>query len=178
MKTSVRSAQIIPFELTSAPSVGMKLSVDIFALQHSFNYLVTRPWTFWDRTDILGQDAHSGTRRFRQRKARTQTKKLYGTGRTFWDRTDILGQDGPGKEKQEGKPTSFKEIHTRSVQGDTASGRNSIHIASDWTHRHGAWLCGVHRTRRDGSSFTWPQPCNNQTALSIPLRWIFENALY
>ena len=71
----------------------MKLSVDTFALQHSYSYLVARPWTFWDRTDILGQDAHSATRWFRQRRARTQTKKLSGTGRTFWDRTDILGQD-------------------------------------------------------------------------------------
>ena len=25
--------------------------------------------------------------------------------------------------------------------------------------RHGAWLSGVHRTRRDGSSFMWHQPC-------------------
>ena len=24
---------------------------------------------------------------------------------------------------------------------------------------HGAWLCGVHRTRRDGSSCMWHQPC-------------------
>ena len=24
---------------------------------------------------------------------------------------------------------------------------------------HGAWLYGVHRTRRDGSSFMWHQPC-------------------
>ena len=24
---------------------------------------------------------------------------------------------------------------------------------------HGAWLYGVHRTRRDGSSFLWHQPC-------------------
>ena len=24
---------------------------------------------------------------------------------------------------------------------------------------HGAWLYGVHRTRWDGSSFTWHQPC-------------------
>ena len=24
---------------------------------------------------------------------------------------------------------------------------------------HGAWLYGVHRTHRDGSSFTWHQPC-------------------
>ena len=24
---------------------------------------------------------------------------------------------------------------------------------------HGAWLYGVHRTRRDGSSFMWQQPC-------------------
>ena len=26
---------------------------------------------------------------------------------------------------------------------------------------HGAWLCGVHRTRRDGSSFKWHQPCQH-----------------
>ena len=32
---------------------------------------------------------------------------------------------------------------------------------------HGAWLYGVHRTRRDGSSFTWHQPCKNQTALHV-----------
>ena len=25
--------------------------------------------------------------------------------------------------------------------------------------RHGEWLYGVHRTRRDGSRFTWHQPC-------------------
>ena len=24
---------------------------------------------------------------------------------------------------------------------------------------HGAWLCGVHRMRQDGSSFMWHQPC-------------------
>ena len=28
-----------------------------------------------------------------------------------------------------------------------------------------AWLYGVHRTHLDGSSFSWHQPCNNQTAL-------------
>ena len=28
-----------------------------------------------------------------------------------------------------------------------------------------AWLYGIHRTRRDCSSFTWHQRCNNQTAL-------------
>ena len=27
--------------------------------------------------------------------------------------------------------------------------------------RHGAWLYGVHRTRPDGSSFLWHQPCQN-----------------
>ena len=27
------------------------------------------------------------------------------------------------------------------------------------TKWHGAWLYGVHRTHRDGSSFTWHQPC-------------------
>ena len=26
---------------------------------------------------------------------------------------------------------------------------------------HGAWLCGVHRTHRDGSSFLWHQPCQH-----------------
>ena len=26
---------------------------------------------------------------------------------------------------------------------------------------HGAWLYGVHRTRRDGSSFMWHQPCQH-----------------
>ena len=30
---------------------------------------------------------------------------------------------------------------------------------------HGAWLYGVHRMRQDGSSFTWHQPCNNQTVM-------------
>ena len=39
---------------------------------------------------------------------------------------------------------------------------------------HGAWLYGVHRARRDGSSFMWHQPCQR---LSTPLRWIFKNAL-
>ena len=38
-----------------------------------------------------------------------------------------------------------------------------------------AWLYGVHRTRRNGSSFTWHQPCNKRTALlSTPLRWKFK----
>ena len=36
---------------------------------------------------------------------------------------------------------------------------------------HGAWLYGLHRTRRDGSSFMWHQPCQR---LSTPLRWIFK----
>ena len=31
---------------------------------------------------------------------------------------------------------------------------------------HGAWSYGVHRTYQDGSSFTWHQPCNNQTMLN------------
>jgi len=35
---------------------------------------------------------------------------------------------------------------------------------------HGAWLYGVHRTRRDGSSFLWHQPCQRCT----PLQWIFK----
>ena len=32
---------------------------------------------------------------------------------------------------------------------------------------HGAWLYGVRRTHQDGSSFTWHQPCNNQTVLYV-----------
>ena len=31
--------------------------------------------------------------------------------------------------------------------------------------REVAWLYGVHRTRLNGCSFTWHQPCNNQTTL-------------
>ena len=43
---------------------------------------------------------------------------------------------------------------------------------------HGAWLYGVHRTRRGGSSFMRHQPCNNQTApVSTPLGWLFKNVL-
>ena len=30
---------------------------------------------------------------------------------------------------------------------------------------HGAWLYGVHRTRRDGSSFMWLQPCKYITSV-------------
>ena len=36
---------------------------------------------------------------------------------------------------------------------------------------HGAWLYGVHRMRRDGSSFRWHQLCQ---CLSTPLWWIFK----
>ena len=33
---------------------------------------------------------------------------------------------------------------------------------------HGAWLYGVHRTRRDGSSFMWHQPCQRcKYAISV-----------
>ena len=38
---------------------------------------------------------------------------------------------------------------------------------------HSAWLCAVHRTRRDGSSFTWHQPCNNYKK-TTPFRWTFK----
>ena len=31
----------------------------------------------------------------------------------------------------------------------------------------GAWLYGVHRTCRNGSSFTWHQPCNNRKVLQV-----------
>jgi len=38
-------------------------------------------------------------------------------------------------------------------------------------------LC-TQNMRRDGSSYRWLQPCNNQTeALSTEFRWIFQNAL-
>ena len=32
---------------------------------------------------------------------------------------------------------------------------------------HDACLYAVHRTHRDGSSFTWHQQCNNQIAVSV-----------
>ena len=32
---------------------------------------------------------------------------------------------------------------------------------------HGAWLYGVHRMRRDGSSFLWHQPCTYTTLVDI-----------
>ena len=38
---------------------------------------------------------------------------------------------------------------------------------------HGAWLYGVHRTRRDGSSFMWHQPfqlCKYTTSVDIQLK--------
>ena len=37
---------------------------------------------------------------------------------------------------------------------------NSLNVAI-LNEYHGAWLYGVHRTRRDSSSFTWLQLCNN-----------------
>ena len=40
---------------------------------------------------------------------------------------------------------------------------------------HGAWLYGVHRTRRDGSSFMWHQPfqrCKYTTSVDIKKRAI------
>ena len=43
---------------------------------------------------------------------------------------------------------------------------------------HGAWLYGVHRTRRDGSSFMWRQPMSHASTVSTPLWWIFKNALW
>ena len=41
--------------------------------------------------------------------------------------------------------------------------------------RHGAWLYGVHRTRWDGSSFVWHQPCQRckyTTSVDIQKRTI------
>ena len=48
---------------------------------------------------------------------------------------------------------------------------------------HGAWLYGVHRTRRDGSSFMWHQPCQRckyTTSVDIQKRaiescWLMQN---
>ena len=36
-----------------------------------------------------------------------------------------------------------------------------------WSDVAWCWLYGVHRTRRDGNSFEWHQPHNNQTALQL-----------
>ena len=38
------------------------------------------------------------------------------------------------------------------------------YVALHEVMRHEAWLCGVHRTHTDGSSFMWHQSCNNQTS--------------
>ena len=43
---------------------------------------------------------------------------------------------------------------------------------------HGAWLYDVHGTRRDGSSFTWHQPRNNQTVFKNTTSVNIQNALY
>ena len=43
---------------------------------------------------------------------------------------------------------------------------------------HGAWLYGVHRTRRDGSSFMWHQPCQRckyTTSVDIQKRPIIKD---
>ena len=44
---------------------------------------------------------------------------------------------------------------------------------------HGAWLYGVHRTRRDWLSLA-ADSCgtSHASAVSTPLRWIFKNALW
>ena len=45
---------------------------------------------------------------------------------------------------------------------------------------HGAWLYGVHRTRRDGSSFMWHQPCQRRkytTSVNIQKRAIKSYSL-
>ena len=45
---------------------------------------------------------------------------------------------------------------------------------------HGAWLYGVHRTRRDGSSFMWHQPCQRckyTTSVDIQKRAIKSYSL-
>ena len=43
---------------------------------------------------------------------------------------------------------------------------------------HGAWLHGVHRTRRDGSSFLWHQPCQRcKYTTSVDIKKKKKNAL-
>ena len=40
--------------------------------------------------------------------------------------------------------------------------KHVLYVALQEVPWHDAWLYGVHWTRRDGSSFTWHQPCSNQ----------------
>ena len=64
----------------------------------------------------------------------------------------------------------------------SASGRLKLNTRKQLTKpmwlcmkRHGAWLHGVHRTRRDGSSFMWHQPCQRcKYTTSV----IFHKTLY
>ena len=55
------------------------------------------------------------------------------------------------------RPRSFCQKHRWQV---TAKHAYNLHmwLCMKW---HGAWLYGVHRTRRDGSRFLWHQPCQH-----------------
>ena len=44
---------------------------------------------------------------------------------------------------------------------------------------HGAWLYGIHRTRRDGSSFMWHQPCQRcKYTTSVDIQKRAEKAIH
>ena len=47
-----------------------------------------------------------------------------------------------------------------------------------WMKWHGAWLYGVHRTRRDGISFMWRQRCKYTTSVDIQKRAIKKKYIY
>ena len=53
------------------------------------------------------------------------------------------------------RPWSFCQKHRWQVTGKHAY-TLCMWLCMKW---HGAWLYGVHRTRRDGSSFMWHHPC-------------------
>ena len=48
------------------------------------------------------------------------------------------------------------QLDSQPVQLYTTTYTLRMWLCMKW---HGAWLYGVHRTRRDGSSFMWHQPC-------------------
>ena len=53
------------------------------------------------------------------------------------------------------------------VAGDSWTRMHPTYMALHEVTWHGAWLCGVQRTRRDGSSFKWHQSCNNYATLYV-----------
>ena len=51
------------------------------------------------------------------------------------------------------------------VAGFSQTRTHATYVALREVTWYGAWWYGVHRTRRDGSSLEWHQPCKNQTVL-------------